>query len=136
MRTPTSTCQAPRKSLRSVLAIVICASAALLTGCGAATVRDDWEPKATVPALPAVYVEVPAAELPRHCGAYSNGVLYGCAKRDFKRKVCTIYTGMQPAAWLLDHERKHCAGYDHGPVTPVGARTAALHQHGSGDNHF
>jgi hypothetical protein len=29
--------------------------------------------------------------------------------------VCFIYTAPRPAAWLMAHERKHCAGWDHGP---------------------
>lgn len=115
------------KLLHGVAAkIAACALAAVVTGCGGLGVRDDWESHASLPALATQYLEVRAAELPRHCGAYSTGKLYGCAKRDFKKQTCTIVTGPQPASWLLDHERKHCAGYNHGPVTPVGARTAAL----------
>ncbi|MND04329.1 hypothetical protein D3C83_245470 [compost metagenome] len=41
--------------------------------------------------------------------------LHGCAIRVFDARVCLIYTGPQPAAWLIQHERKHCAGWDHGP---------------------
>ena len=126
MDTPTQTAPARAFGHRALVNLLAVGLAALATGCGGVMARHDWQPQASLPPLPTAYLEVPAAELPRHCGTYSSGTLYGCAKRDFKRRVCTVVTGPQPAAWLLNHERKHCAGYDHGPDTPVGARTAAL----------
>jgi len=118
-----------KQTIRTLLTIAACSLGAIATGCANLGTQHEWEPKATVPALPVAYLEVPSAELPRHCGLYASGTLYGCAKRDFKQRTCTIVTGPQPAVWLLDHERKHCEGFDHGPSTPVGARTAALDAH-------
>ena len=104
-----------RKATRSILLI----AAALVTmvtvsGCGGLGVQEDWLPRATLPALPVAYAEVEASHLIRVCGDHAGMKVYGCAKRDFKARTCTIYTGPTPAVWLLDHERKHCAGFDHG----------------------
>jgi len=101
--------------------------ASLATGC-ATTVREDWESQASLPPLPTAYLVVKAGELAAYCGNYPGATLHGCARRDYAARKCTIVTGPQPAAWLLDHERKHCAGYDHSPAygTQNTSRTAAL----------
>ena len=58
-------------------------------------------------------------DLPRICGDHSGMRVYGCAFRVVEAKVCIIYTPPAPAAWLIEHERKHCAGWDHGPTRGV-----------------
>lgn len=37
----------------------------------------------------------------------------GCATIDFDRKTCDIYTCAISPGFVLRHERKHCAGWDH-----------------------
>lgn len=108
------------------LAALAAASLLLLPGC-AAMVHDDWHPHPTHKPLPPYNVVVAAAELPKICGDYPGMQLHGCAVRDFGSNVCVIYTGPQPAAWLLEHERRHCAGWDHDMPhgTPV-TRQAAV----------
>ena len=86
----------------------------MLEGCGNAPVNADWDLRANLPPLPVAYLVVARSELESICGAHPGMYLHGCAKRDFVARVCTIVTGPQPAAWLLDHERKHCDGWDHG----------------------
>ena len=95
-------------------ALVVIAGASILPGC-ATMVENDWHDRPTHASLPAHHVEVPAAELTRHCGEHPGKRLHGCAIRVVDARVCIIYTRPQPAAWLLEHERKHCAGWDHGP---------------------
>ena len=101
--------------LAAVAAMAACALA--VVGCQPLTVQGDWDERAVLPALPMAYLETAPARLAAECGEQHPGaVLYGCAKRDYAMRLCTIVTGPSPAAWLLDHERKHCAGFDHGPA--------------------
>ena len=100
--------------------------AALVQGCAGTVVQDDWHAQPTHAALPPYHVEVAEQDLPRTCGQHAGMRVHGCAVRLVAERVCLIYTGPRPAAWLMEHERKHCAGWDHGPA-PVasGARVAA-----------
>lgn len=98
---------------RAALAAMACAL--VLQGCAGALVQDDWQARPIHPALPSHLIEVVEADLPRICGDHPGMMLHGCAIRVFDARVCLIYTGPQPAAWLIEHERKHCAGWDHGP---------------------
>lgn len=92
------------------------AGAALLLAQGCSTlVIDDWHDQPSHPVLPAVHIQVAEHDLPRICRTHPGALTYGCAVRDVKANVCLIYTGANPAQWLMDHERKHCAGWDHGP---------------------
>lgn len=102
------------------------AIASLLQGCAGALVQEDWHPQPTHAALPPYHIELAERDLPRTCGQHAGLRVHGCAVRLVAERVCLIYTGPRPAAWLMEHERKHCAGWDHGP-TPVdsGVRVAA-----------
>ena len=101
----------PRAARRTAAALALAALAAL-SGC-AVTVHEQWDAAPKHPPLPAVNVVVAATDLAGVCGNYPGMKLYGCAKRDYARRVCVIYTAAQPAQWLLEHERKHCDGWDH-----------------------
>ena len=90
---------------------------ASLAGCGAMPlggVEDDWHSAPSHPPLPSYNVVVDHSEQPKICGNDPGKELYGCAQRMVSANVCIIYTAAKPADWLLEHERKHCAGYDHG----------------------
>ena len=103
-----------RPVARSRLSIRVAISAAAFVASGCESlVYNDWDAKPVLPPLPARYVQVSGAELARKCGSYPGGIVLGCADRNFVTRVCTIYTKSDPPKWLLDHERKHCAGYDH-----------------------
>jgi hypothetical protein len=104
---------------------IAAALALALPGCAGVGVQADWEERPTHPELPAYHVEVPAADLPRVCGSYPGMVLHGCALRVVEARACLIYTAPGPAAWLMEHERKHCAGWDHGPRLDTRDRRAA-----------
>ena len=108
-RTP-SLRSASRGSLLALAFTVL----SVVEGCGHAPVKEDWDHKATMPPLPAVYVVVAQSELEGVCGSHPGMHLHGCAIRNFDARVCTIVTGPEPQAWLLDHEHKHCDGWDHG----------------------
>ena len=111
-----------------ILHAAIAAVAMISGGCASALVQDDWHPQPTHPALVPVHVVVAESDLPRLCGAHP-GRLYGCALRVVDARACIIYTPPRPAAWLMEHERKHCAGWDHGPQ--LGATIAAAHHPGA-----
>lgn len=100
------------------------AAALLLPGC-ATIVQDDWHASPGHPPLPAEHFEVSDKDLPRLCGNYPGMKLHGCAIRVVDARVCIIYTAPRPAAWLMEHERKHCAGFDHGPAYGAQTRVAA-----------
>jgi hypothetical protein len=104
---------------------VIVAAALGLPGC-AALVQDDWNEAPTHPPLPWRHFELPASDLARTCRIAANFRVYGCAYRVVDARICIIYTGPSPAAWVMEHERKHCAGWDHGPG-PGGTHVAAAH---------
>lgn len=79
-------------------------------------VQSDWQPARAHEPLPAVHFVVPAKDLPRICRTHPAAATYGCAFRDVPSKVCIIYTAANPPRWLMDHELKHCDGWDHGPT--------------------
>lgn len=107
------------------LPLVLAASAILAQGCAAQLVQDDWHDHPSHPPLPAMHIEVAAKDLARVCGNHPGQRLHGCAIRVVDARVCLIYTPPQPAAWLMEHERKHCAGWDHGPANAAQTRVAA-----------
>jgi hypothetical protein len=107
--------------------LAVAAALAFLQGCAASSVQDDWYPQPTHAALPPYHIEIAERDLPRACGDHPGMRLHGCAVRLAAEKVCLIYTAPRPAAWLMEHERKHCAGWDHGPAPdPQGRRAAAV----------
>ena len=89
------------------------AAVLLLQGCGAMTVQDYWLPDATHAALRPFHIEVTDEQLSRACGDAPALKYYGCALRIPAERMCVIYTTPEPAAWVMDHERRHCAGWDH-----------------------
>jgi hypothetical protein len=76
-------------------------------------VQSDWLPGPTHSPLPAFHIELAREELPRACGNAPALPLHGCAVRVPEAGACIIYTTPRPPAWVLDHERRHCAGWDH-----------------------
>ncbi|HEX5129415.1 MAG TPA: hypothetical protein VFV90_06695 [Usitatibacter sp.] len=103
------------KSIRNTLAILaLClafpGSAIAFGGFG---VVADWQPVATHQALPAMHFVVAEDDLSRVCKTNPNGVTYGCAIRVPQDNLCLIYTAKNPPQWLMEHERKHCEGWDH-----------------------
>ena len=109
-------------SLRLALALV----SILVQGCAAQLVQDDWHDHPSHAPLPAKHFEVSDSDLRRVCGEYPGRRLHGCAIRVADAAVCIIYTAPQPASWIMEHERKHCAGWDHGPKIPAQTRVAAV----------
>lgn len=85
----------------------------MLQGCGALLVQESWLDAPTHAALRPFHIELSEEELPRACGNAPALKLYGCAVRVQQDRVCIIYTTPKPAGWVMDHERLHCAGWDH-----------------------
>ena len=86
-----------------------------LPGC-AALAQEQWQQKPSHPPMRPYHLIVPDADMEKACGSGPWHYVYGCAVRIASERVCLIYTRSEPAAWIMEHERKHCAGWDHGPV--------------------
>lgn len=60
---------------------------------------------------------VPNAELLERCSRYVGfGMLAeACAEFDFKANRCDMWFSAEfpPPAWVVEHEKMHCQGYDH-----------------------
>lgn len=87
----------------------------LLSGCAALNGGLDayaWRPSPTWPALRPVWVVVGQEGLRARCGSGKAA----CVKRDLEIRVCFIYaerSRIETPRWLVEHEWKHCEGYDH-----------------------
>ena len=114
-----------RKFLASLALTVLPGTASAFLGLG---VQDDWQEVRAHQALPAMHFVIPAGDLARVCKTHPAATTYGCAMRDPKAGVCLIYTAANPAQWVMEHERKHCAGWDHGP-TPQHLAAASTESH-------
>jgi hypothetical protein len=83
-----------------------CAVALISTGCASIGPEgvDGW------PALKVIEHQV--TDIRAHCGAYAL-IPIACAEFHFAKNECHIYTKPDAPAWVLEHERAHCAGFDH-----------------------
>jgi hypothetical protein len=86
--------------------------AALLAGCTMGHERvDGW------PALQVVEHYVPHAEMRERCARYAGFGMSpeACAEFDLAAARCHIWysADFPPPRFVRDHERLHCAGYDH-----------------------
>ena len=98
-------------------------AASFLAAC-ASTDDAAWHDRPQHPPLRPWHVEIDAAHLAAACRgvpvlaqdhADGDGTrrLMGCAVRLKRDDVCIIYTPPRPPAWVLEHEHRHCAGWDH-----------------------
>jgi hypothetical protein len=104
-------------------AIVVAALA--LPGC-AALVDADWQDHPAYTPLPARHLIVADADIEAACGPHPGQYVYGCAVRLASENVCLIYSRADPADWIMEHERRHCEGWDHGPVKRLAEARAAV----------
>jgi len=88
-------------------------AACALPGC-AALAEHDWHERPSQAPLPPYHLVVSEADLETACGSRPWTHVFGCAVRIPSEHVCLVYTRAQPAAWIIEHERKHCEGWDHG----------------------
>jgi len=92
----------------------ICAVLALLTaGCSVMGHQkvEGW------PALAIVEHYVPHAEMRDRCARYTGfgAMAEACAEFNLVARQCHIWysADFPPQDWIKEHERLHCAGYDH-----------------------
>jgi hypothetical protein len=88
-------------------------AASLLPGC--AVPHYDWQERPSRASLPPYHLVVSDADMERTCGSRPWAYVFGCAVRLPSERVCLVYTRARPAAWIIEHEHRHCDGWDHGP---------------------
>lgn len=93
--------------------IALLAFSLLAAGCSALPVDESWEGTPTHKPLPAVFIEVDSDGIARYCGDRPGTYVHGCARRDYESRACFVFTRAKPQPWLVEHEKKHCAGWDH-----------------------
>lgn len=64
---------------------------------------------------------VDAGEIFQHCKSAMSwwqwallSLPMACATLDFERRTCDIYVAANSSPDTVEHERRHCRGYDHG----------------------
>ena len=86
-----------------------------LVGC--ATIDQHVPPPDGWPALRVIEHHVPHAVMRDRCSRYVPWYASpeACAEWHFIRRECHIYfsADFPPPAWMVEHERLHCLGYDH-----------------------
>ena len=85
---------------------------ALLVGCTIVSPNrtEGW------PVLKVTEHYISGAELRAKCDKYSpfgGSSAIACMEFDLRAGTCDIWAQPGTAAWALEHERKHCHGYDH-----------------------
>jgi hypothetical protein len=84
-----------------------------LPGCSA-LVEQDWHESPEHPPLTPYHLVVSDEGMEKACGSHPWMHVFGCAVRVPSENACFVYTRSQPAAWLIEHENRHCGGWDHG----------------------
>ena len=79
--------------------------------------HEEWENRPSHPALPTAFLVVDSDGIAANCGTYPQLYVFGCAKRLFESQACLVFTRANPASWLIEHEQKHCDGWDHVAVS-------------------
>ena len=97
--------------MRPYAAIVLAGLA--LPGC-AAMVEADWQEHPSHAPLQSYHIELPDAQLGRACGERPGQYVFGCALLIPSDRICIILTRAHPAEWIMQHEQRHCDGWDHG----------------------
>jgi len=95
----------------------------LLLICLLITSCSTWHPQ--VENFPKLKIQVHEVdgflELQRSCGyaqlplwqKLMGGFVLGCSFWDIRKETCEIYIPKNGPDWILEHELKHCDGYDH-----------------------
>lgn len=101
---------------RAFLVALVLAAAAPLISKGA---YEEWHPEPTHAPLPPFYYQVSAELLQAICrfSVPHGWVAHSCVERSYHEGRCIIYVDHDMPKWLKEHEEKHCAGYDHKPLT-------------------
>jgi hypothetical protein len=95
---------------------VLIAAALLIEGCTALpSDTTEWLAGPLHSPLRPYHIELRDDQLASACGNPPALLLHlqGCALRVAEEDLCIIYTRANPASWVMEHERKHCAGWDH-----------------------
>jgi len=97
-----------------------------LGACSYLPATEDWEVQPSHPPLPSAFQVVDSNGIESNCGNPPGMYIHGCAQRDYTARTCVVFTRANPAGWLIEHENKHCAGWDHASADPTFPGTASL----------
>lgn len=89
----------------------------LLTGCAVFEPTYDWQHSGREP-LPMTLHQVSQDQVQALC---CNTDIYvrACAWRDYEKKFCGVFFSTMPSADDLEHEKKHCDGWNHQVLNPI-----------------
>ena len=95
-------------------------SAVLAIGLSGCSTMPDEQVEGFPPLL-IIEHKVEASQILRHCHPAMRWwdwallrMPLACARINFERRTCDIYTASDASPDTLIHERRHCQGYDHG----------------------
>jgi hypothetical protein len=90
----------------------IVAAVLLLAGC---TMIDDAKRVEGWPDLVVVEHYVSYEQMRARCNRYVGPGMtpLACAEFHFGAGECHLWFDEEPAQWVIEHERKHCLGFDH-----------------------
>jgi hypothetical protein len=106
-------------------AAAACVSLAL-GACSLLPANEEWEALPSHSALPAAFQVVDSNGIERNCGNPPGMYIHGCAQRDYGKRTCIVFTRADPRGWLIEHEKKHCDGWDHASADPTFPGIATL----------
>lgn len=103
--------------IRSAIVAALAAIMVQLQGCAGMMIDTHTPPPADWPKLRVVEHYVPSAVMRDRCSRFVSrfALPEACAEWHFRANECHIFfsSDFPPADWIVQHERQHCAGYDH-----------------------
>lgn len=97
------------------LLIVLVTLLAILLGCAIPSRDFRWDSAPT--SAPLAMVELVTVRPESIFGvcydARSNCSAPGCSQRDYAANVCRIYITIDAPDWVIEHEVRHCEGWEH-----------------------
>lgn len=100
--------------MKTALLAAVCLA---LGGCASFDPQYEWVHSGREP-LPMTLHEVSQEEVQGLC---CNTDIYvrACAWRDYEKKFCGVFFSSVPSAYDLQHEKRHCDGWEHQVVNPI-----------------
>jgi len=105
--------------MNKMTAVAAAFASLALGACSLLPANEEWEARPSHAPLPAAFHVVDAKGIASNCGSPAGTYIHGCAQRDYQTRTCVVFTRADPAGWLIEHEKKHCNGWDHAGAVPT-----------------